>query len=506
MIFSRHGSARPPRLREHRFILVFMAILLVTSACGGTAKSSGDSNGGSEPQRGGVLRVTQEVAITSLDPAHGNSGRDHPVLYAIFDRLINFDPDALTAEPGLATSWSFPDPLTLELELRKDVKFTDGTPFNAEAVKFNIERGKTLQGSTVKQDLTTVSEVTVIDNYKVQLKLSVPDASLPLTLADRAGMMVSPTAVQKLGSEFERKPVGTGPHPVMEWKTDDRIILGRNDQYWQPGQPYLDGIEFIFLNEPQARVAALKSGEVDFTTAIEEIDIPTVQDAPGIKLVKNSTVAMEMMYLNLSMAPLDKVEVRQAMSYGIDREELFSAVANGTGEIAWNSVVPSTHWAYGPSKEKPYPYDPKKAKSLLKSAGYAPGEAALEFIVKPDSRGQKMAQLIQAQLEKSGFKVTLTVVDRAISANLFFGDKKGHGSLSTWTGRPDPGTSYKSLLDADSFYNAGATAPPEVAKLLAAGVATADQKERAKAYGELSDLATDQALLMPLLLALWRLI
>jgi ABC-type transport system substrate-binding protein len=159
------------------------------------------------PRSGGTLRAALRAEVSTFDVHKGASGSDHMYLYPVFDTLVRFD-DKMSPRPGLAESWETPDPKTLVLKLRKGVKFHDGTPFNAEAVRFNLARAQDRQTSSMASELTSIEQVEVVDPHTVRLRLKAPDASLILAFADRAGMMISPTAVQKLGDQFGRRRWG----------------------------------------------------------------------------------------------------------------------------------------------------------------------------------------------------------------------------------------------------------------------------------------------------------
>src|SRR5687767_618388 len=184
------------------------AIALMTGAAasvsiGGPALAQGT------PKRGGTLRVSAFTNPSSLDPATGGAGSDHTFLYTMYDSLTEWDFETLKPKPGLAESWSFTDPTTFVLNIRQGVTFHDGTKLDAEAVKFNFERAKTDPKSNIKADLTTVASAEISGPMQVTLKLNAPDTALPAILSDRAGMMVSPTAVKAASAgNLNRTPVG----------------------------------------------------------------------------------------------------------------------------------------------------------------------------------------------------------------------------------------------------------------------------------------------------------
>ena len=172
------------------------SVLKTGGALGGALLLPGAAFAQEEPQRGGTLRVTIPYNPATLDPITGRNAPDFNTLYLIFDALIDFEPDTLALKPGLASAWSFADPTTLVLDLQEGVTFHDGTPFDAEAVKFNLERTKSDPRSNVKSDLAAVDAIEVTGPLQVTLTLSAPNAGLPAVLTNRSGCMVSPAAVQ----------------------------------------------------------------------------------------------------------------------------------------------------------------------------------------------------------------------------------------------------------------------------------------------------------------------
>src|SRR5690348_8933322 len=214
------------------------------------------------PRKGGTLRVAMPFNPASLDPLSGRTLTDFNVLYALFDGLIDFEPATLKLKPGLAKAWRFADPKTLVLDLEGGVEFHDGTPFNPEAVKFNIERYKTHPRSTVKADLAQVGAVEVTGKNQVTLHLSAPHFGLPAILTNRVGLMVSPKSVKDAANgNVDRHPVGTGPFKFADWQDNASITLTRNTGYWRPGLPYLGGLEMRIINEPNTATRTAIAGE-----------------------------------------------------------------------------------------------------------------------------------------------------------------------------------------------------------------------------------------------------
>src|SRR3981081_4227403 len=181
---------------------------LMTGALAGSALS-GNAFAQTTPKRGGILRISAPANPSSLDPATGGAGSDHAFLFTMYDTLTEWDFETLKPKPGLVESWSFTDPTTLVLNIRSGITFHDGTPLDAEAVKFNLERNKSDQKSNIKAHLASMASAEITGPMQVTLKLNTPDAALPGILSDRAGMMVSPAAVKAAGGNgVNRRPGG----------------------------------------------------------------------------------------------------------------------------------------------------------------------------------------------------------------------------------------------------------------------------------------------------------
>ena len=241
-----------------RELMALMTGALAGSALGGSAFAQGT------PKRGGTLRISAPANPSSLDPATGGAGSDHAFLFTMYDTLTEWDFETLKPKPGLAESWKFTDPNTLVLNIRAGVTFHDGTPLDAEAVKFNLERNKSDAKSNIKADLGSMASAEVTGPMQVTLKLSTPDAALPGILSDRAGMMVSPTAVKAASAgTLNRTPVGAGAYAFVSWADGEKIVIKRNEKYWKPNRPYPDGIELSIIPELTTGARSVTAGQND---------------------------------------------------------------------------------------------------------------------------------------------------------------------------------------------------------------------------------------------------
>jgi ABC-type transport system substrate-binding protein len=465
-----------------------------TTAGPGTTAAGGGGTETTAPAQGGTLRVVHPTAPTTLDPAAGNSGFDHIYLYPMFDTLVNWTEETLEAIPGLATSWEYPDPQTLVFTLNEGVTFHDGTPFNAEAVKANIERSKTWEKSNIKGDLATIDTVEVVSEYVVQLNLNSADSALPLILSDRAGMMVSPTAWEADPDGFGSKPVGTGPFIFREFRTGELVAMDRWADYW--GQPAnLDAIEFSIIIDRDTGINAVVSGEQDFTFNIPPNQLPRVQAQQNLVVDLSPGLFHYQFYVNLGRPPFDDVRVREAMAIAIDRDGFVAATQEGTGEVAWGAL-PSSHWAYAKALEPTFAYDPERAKQLLAEAGYANG-LTIEVVSWTDDPSVRRAEVLQAQFAAVGITMNVVTTEVPQATASFFNDKRYDAYLAAWTGRPDPSLTYALVFSKNGYFNTAGVETPGLEDAIAASRSVADQTERAKAFLEAERIVSENVLYIP---------
>ncbi|GGC48297.1 ABC transporter substrate-binding protein [Chelatococcus reniformis] len=450
-----------------------------------------------EPKRGGVLKIAAVANPSSLDPATGGSGGDHTILWPIYDTLTEWEYETLKPKPGLAR-WSFPEPGTMVLDVNPGITFHDGTPLDAEAVKFNLERNRTDPRSNVKADLTSVDTVEVTGPLQVTLKLKNPDFALPAILSDRAGMMVSPTNSKAMtGTAGDRKPVGAGAWKFVSWADNERVVLTRNDDYWRPGRPYLDGIEFAIITELATGLRSVVAGQNDMAYSLPARLKPVIDRAKDLQVVTGPTLYCIQFYFNSARPPLDNLKVRQAFNYALDREAFVKAALSGLGEVA-HMTLPKSHWAFDKSLVGLYPYDPDRARKLLEEAGYKDGvEITCGSYTDQDS--VRRAEIVQDQLGKVGIRLKMsrgTVAE--ISAQFLGSEKKFDTLLSAWTGRPDPSMTYALGFDKGAYYNAGREADPALVELIRQSRESEDLAVRAAVFAKIQRFVMENALSAPL--------
>ncbi len=450
------------------------------------------------PRRGGMLRWAVPFNPGSLDPMTGRTAGEFACLYTVFDALIDFDPLTLELKPGLARAWVFSDPKTLTLELMEDVTFHDGTPFDAAAVKFNLDRYRTDPRSNIKADIATVREATVDGRHRVTLHLDKPNAALPAILTDRAGMMVSPTHIRDKGPDINRTPVGTGPFKFISLRDNDRFIAVRNDNYWRKGLPYLDGADIAIIAETATGMRSLTAGENDLATNVGLQQKAVAERSGKLAVQTERVLSMSGIYLNYGRPPLDDKRIRQALNYAVDREALNIVVSLGLDEPT-SAIIPKEHWASDPTTFSYYNYDPSKAKKLLAEAGY-PNGIDIPMLGWSDQISMQRQEVLVTQLAKSGIRINLTPASPSASSTEFFGSaKKGAGRMSLITARPDPSQQYDNLFSKDAYFNAGGVELPGYRELLEATFANNDRAARKEAFAKLQNFVVENALLVPLM-------
>jgi ABC-type transport system substrate-binding protein len=347
----------------------------------------------------------------SLDPANAESNPSEAVNRMIHENLVRFDAK-LNLVPGLAEKWEqAKDGMSWTFNLRKGVKFHDGTPFNAEAAKYFFDRmiGPE-KPSRAGLYAPLVESTVVVDEHTVKVNMKAPFAFLLNNIAHSASGIVSPTGHKALGKDIARKPVGTGPFKFVEWVHGDHVTLARNDDYWG-GKPKLDKIIIKTVKEESARVMMLMSGDAQLAVRLPSEDIPRLEKDAAIQLDATETLRVLYIGFNVAKKPFSDERVRQAFNLAVDRESIVKNIYQGRALVAGNIVAPLTT-GYFPLPA--YPYDPEKAKKLLADAGFPSGLKA-KFI-SPQGRYPKdfeMAQALQQQWKKAGIEVSLDTMEWA---------------------------------------------------------------------------------------------
>ena len=375
----------------------------VTTGTGGSARSGGTLTiaAWNEPRTLGLTNWASDVVSSQI-------------AQNVYNSLARYDAKTQTFRPELAESWELKDPQTWVFKLRKDVQFHKGYgAMSAEDVAFTVNHIIENKGPSLYY-YSFVKNVEAVDAHTVQFNLTRPHTPfLALVGAGQGALVQSKRAWQEKGEAgIARDPVGTGPFWVEKWTAGDRIVLKKHDKYWRTGRPYLDGIVWRIVPDPIVRQNLLKTGEADF------VDVPEFKDLESLKsdgrFVVNSVAGWNWDYMTFDMAkaPFDKKEVRQAISYALDRRALVDAVYFGWGTPTDNMYPTGSPGSGSNFLVYPERGDQAKAKQLLAAAGYPNGFAA-EIITGSKEHLRRELQIIVDQLSKVGIKLTITQLDEA---------------------------------------------------------------------------------------------
>ena len=364
-----------------------------------------------------------------LDPAVITDGESARVTEQIFDTLVMFDGSSTELKPALARSWDIgPDGLSYTFHLRQGVRFHDGTPFDAFAVKWNFDRWHNddnpshmeavAGGQTFEyyEDVTglkdVVQSVDVVDDFTIRVQLSSPQGPFLLNLALFAFAIISPYSAGNGFDSLSRKPVGTGAFRMVEWVPGDRIVLDRFDSYW--GElANLDRVIVRVIPDNAARFLALRSNAIDMMENANPEDVSAARRDRALSVILRPPMNIAYINMNLKTKPFDNVKVRQAIASAINRSAIIEALYGGTGAVA-TQLIPSSLLGWNTELKGPA-YNPDRAKALLAEAGY-PNGFTTDFWYMPVARPyypspQAIAEAFAADLKKVGITVTLKTED-----------------------------------------------------------------------------------------------
>jgi peptide/nickel transport system substrate-binding protein len=454
-----------------------------------------------------VLVVGQIAEPKSLDPHAVTATNDFRILTNLYDGLVRFRSGSLQIEPALAESWEIAqDGLTYTFRLRQGVKFHDGTPFDAEAVKFNFDRmldDKHPQHDTGPFPLafffSAVERTEAVDPHTVRFHLKEPYAPLLSNLAYPTGLLVSPAAVKKHGKEFGRQPVGTGPYRFAQWESNAKVVVERNPEYWD-GAPALQAVIFRPITDANTRVTEMLAGGLDLMVEVPPDAVDLLRRAGEFTVQEQAGPHLWFLILNTREGPFKDKRVRQAINYAIDKQALVDQVLQGTATVADTIVPAAFEWAHN-DKIQPYPHDPARARELLREAGAE--KAEVTFLVAEGGSGMlspvPMATAIQADLAKVGMKANIQTYEWNTYLGLVnqgLAGKAGMAEMAWMTNDPDT-LPYLTLrteaLPEKGGFNSGYNSSPEVDALLQEARQSTDQNARARLYRQVQEIVHEEA-------------
>jgi peptide/nickel transport system substrate-binding protein len=435
-----------------------------------------------------TLRVGLAEDPDVLDPTLARTFVGRIVFASLCDKLVDID-EKLQIVPQLATSWEWSaDSKALTMKLRPGVTFHDGEKLDAAAVKFNLERHKTMQGSNRRGELAPLAGVDVVDPLTVRLNLSAPFSPLLAALADRAGMMVSPKAAQAAGQNFGTRPVCSGPFKFVERVAQDRITVERYDGYWNKANVHVDRITYTPIPDATVRLANLKSGQLDFIERVAPSDMEKLAAEKKLKLARVTEIGYQGLTINVGKSdiaqktPLGRdVRVREALELSLDRQGLVQVVMDNEAAVGNQWVAPSNAYY---AKNVPVPKrDVARAKALLKEAGVP--NPTVTLMTPTTSDAQRLALVVQAMAREAGFDVKIQSTEFATSLNL--ADKGDYEAyLLAWSGRADPDGNVFSFHACKQPLNYAGYCNAETDTLLNQSRTLREPAERRKVYEQIA--------------------
>jgi len=505
--------------------LAVLALALVAGGCGGSDEESAGGTGTTSSTTGGTLVFGTAADPVVLDGALVSDGESLRVIDQIFETLVSLKPGTTELEPGLAKSWKLSsNGLKYTFTLRDGVKFHDGEPFNADAVCTNFDRWynfkgsfqnpsasyywQTVFGGFAKTDPKSGAPKTsyykscqAADDMTAVINLTKPSSSILGALSLTSFAIASPKALQQYGADQGSvdeegvfhptgsfgtdHPIGTGPFKFDSWTRGDRLVISRNDDYWGD-KAKLQKVIFRAIADNAARLQALQTGEIQGYDLVEPQDIPTIEGDSSLQVLDRPAFNVGYVGMNQAKKPLDNPKVRQAVAYGLDRQQVVDEFYAGRGEVA-KEFMPPEVIGYA-NDVKTYTYDPAKAKQLLQQAGlklpvsvefWYPSDVSRPYMPDP----KRNFEAFKASLEKSGFKIVPKTAPWSPDYLGAVDEGKASLYLLGWTGDfgdPDNfiGTFFQTAQKSWGFNN------PALFKQLDKAEAETDLEKRKQEYQE----------------------
>lgn len=492
--------------RTRKLIGVLAALpLLLTAACSGEPAGSANEEIGQESGQdnrqardGGDLTVALAEEPDALDPSLARTFVGRIVFANMCEKLYDVNAD-LEVVPQLAAELPTvsEDGKTVEISLREGLRFNDGSELDAEAVKTSLERHRDIQGSARAAELSPLKSVEVVDPLTVRLELNQPFAPLTAILADRAGMVMSPAQLDKLGESFADEPVCVGPFEFVERKAGDRIVLRKSEDYYDADQVNLDTLTFTMIEQGPVRAGNLRSGEVDVAERLDTTSLQEIEADPNLTLKKATSIGYQGVTINVGnvkgvnepfgerQAPIAQdPRIREAFELSLDRDAINQVVYNGRFEPDCSPLSPQS--PFRPDDLECSEQDIDRAKALLKEAGVQT-PVPVTLMLSTDPVTLRLGQVIQEMAKEAGFQVKVAPTEFVTSLDL-----ADQGKFDTfqigWSGRIDPDGNIYDFHHSEGALNYSGAHDPEVDELLDQARVATDEAERKQLYADALDL------------------
>lgn len=409
-----------------KILVVLASMILLFIGCG-------EKNGAKKVKE--ELIIAQDGESKSLDIHQGNDGFSLRANRLIYSRLVEAD-ENMQIHPGLAESWQQLDDKTMQFKLRKGIKFHNGDDFTAEDVKFSFER--MMNSPRIAFVLPPIERIDVVDDYTVNIVTKTPFGPLLAHLSHPALGMVSKKLLTENPEALKEKPIGTGSYKFKEWIYGDKLVLEKNEDFYDKNERGLKYIVFKNVVEASNRAIGLETGEIDIATPISSVDEENIKNNPKLQLLTKPSISYSYIGMNMTKAPLNDIRVRKAINYAIDKQAIIDVILNGNGKIATSPIAPGV---FGfTDKTKNYEYNVEKAKELMKEAGYENGFTTSILVFSGEANTQT-AEIVQAYLKEIGIDLKIEIVE--VSAYWDMTERGVHnlflGSWGVVTGDADYG-------------------------------------------------------------------
>jgi peptide/nickel transport system substrate-binding protein len=449
------------------------------------------------PKDGGNLILGLDREIVSFDPTVQNANQ---AAGAVYDYLLKLGPKG-EIEPYLARSMDTSDGgLTWRMSLTPGVRFSDGTPFDAEAVIINTQRHIDKVSSPAHQLTERIKSMRAVDPTTVEFTLTEPTGDFASAFAQpfssgSLAFVVSPAALAQYGDEIGEHPVGAGPFTFVDWVRDNRLVMAKNPDYWQEGLPHLDGLEFRPLPDTESRWASMANGDVDVVFGGYIVELSRAMADPNLTTYYATANGAEWVYFNFAKPPFDDHRMREAVVRAVNVDALSVSQYDNQLQPA-KSVFGDDSPYHDPAASQAWPaFDPERAKQLV--AEYRASGGNPDFTFKTSNAPNRVAfgEFIQAQMAAIGVNVQLQFYDLAQFSSAVV--QSNDFQLTSWVGGPweSPYPAVHRLFGTDGAGNYGKYSNPRMDELLDKALDTADPAERARIYQQV-DLLANQDLVV----------
>lgn len=375
------------------------------------------SPSGSQPDELIIAYGIDQLTTHGIDPQLHVATTNEAKLRHMYEPLVKFERDLQTISPHLATEWERLDPLTMQFKLRQGVKFHNGEPFNAEAVKYSVMRP--LSDETpgdARSTYSIITDVEIVDDYTVNIKTKSPDPALIARMSGFAMTMVAPKWAAQGPDVVSSEAVGTGPYKFVSWKPNEDLVVEANEDYWGD-VPEIKKVRFTTITEQATRVAALRSGQVHIAKDMPPEEIDAINSSGRARIGRAVSNRVPFYFITVEADAYKDKRVRQAINYAANVQGVIDAVLVGNGHRI-STVVPIWAFGFDPTLE-PYPNDPDKAKQLLSDAGFPDGiDAEIWYIQGRYPKDKEVAEAMAQEMAKGGIRCTPQLRDSTVMTDL----------------------------------------------------------------------------------------